>query len=200
LLLRNLLISGSPISADLLIHGIIAPPLRVRKQVQAAPSKLSSSGCTHRLTDKIPRNKVSLLKNRRLRASSRGNIVRMFSPRKLSLPFFGILFIFTLSTISITCYNYPLFPTQIDRLDWAAAWLKATVADYYGSTLCFSGIVLSSEPSWTVGCIWVAAFCLAGSPACCLWVILRLLRRGSLKLEEGSRNSGVIGTESERLS
>jgi len=145
-------------------------------------------------------SKVSLPTNRRRRESSSGNFFRMYSLRNLSLPFFVFLFIFTLSTISITCYNHPLFPTQIDRLDWAAAWLKATVADYYGSSLCFSGIVLSSEPSWTVGCIWVAAFCLAGSPACCLWVILRLLRRGSLKLEEGSRNSDIIGTESERLS
>ena len=151
-------------------------------------------------TDNIPRKKVTLRTNRRRRESFSGSFVRMFSPRSLSLPFFVFLFLFTLSTISITCYNYPLFPTQIDRLDWAAAWLKTTVADYYGAALCFSGIVLSSERRWTVGCVWVAAFCLAGSPACCLWVILRLLRTGSLKLEEGSRNSDIIGTESERLS
>jgi len=119
----------------------------------------------------------------------------------IPLVFYGLLLVATLTGISLTCYHYPLFPFQTDNLDWSVAWLLATVVDYYGSTLCLSGIVLASESSWIVGVAWVLGFCLLGSPLCCLWVILRLVRGGTLRIEQKpSSADSLVGTENERLS
>lgn len=98
--------------------------------------------------------------------------------------FYSILFLITLVTISVTLYNFPLFPIQYDSLEWNRTWLVSTVVDYYGACLCFCGVVLSTETSWVRGSAWVAGFCLLGSPMCCLWVLLWLFREGgTLRLE-----------------
>eukprot|EP00923_Selenidium_pygospionis_P010011 GHVN01017298.1.p1 GENE.GHVN01017298.1~~GHVN01017298.1.p1 ORF type:complete len:119 (-),score=14.58 GHVN01017298.1:117-473(-) len=98
--------------------------------------------------------------------------------------FYLTLFVIALIYLSTTLIQYPLFPLRFDSPDWASAWLKMSVVDYYAATLCLSGIVVSSEASLFWGLIWVLAFCVVGSPACCLWVVLWLCRGGgSLKLE-----------------
>ena len=100
--------------------------------------------------------------------------------------FFGGLFLVTLWTIAKTCYHYPLFNLSWDNLDWSNAWLWATIVDYYGSTLCFAAIVLASSENWKVGLGWAAGFCLAGSPVCCVWILLRWRQTKSLRMEKVS--------------
>mmetsp|Transcript_8804 Transcript_8804/g.11700 ORF Transcript_8804/g.11700 Transcript_8804/m.11700 type:complete len:136 (+) Transcript_8804:76-483(+) len=123
--------------------------------------------------------------------------------KPLPLLFFGALFCLTAGGIASTCYQYPLFPFQTEDLDWSVAWLWATIVDFYGSTLCLSGIVLASEDTWLSGILWVAGFCLLGSPVCCVWVLLRLARTGSLRMEQQpliTRPESITGSESQRLS
>lgn len=117
--------------------------------------------------------------------------------KTLPLTFYGLLFCATLGAIASTAYQHPLFPFQTDNLDWSVAWLWATVIDYYGSTLCFSGIVLASEDGWLTGILWVTGFCLLGSPLCCAWVFLRLVRTGSLRINP--KPESVVGTETQHL-
>jgi hypothetical protein len=103
---------------------------------------------------------------------------------ELAVAFYGVLFFFTLTSIAVTAYNYPLFPIQYDSLDWNKTWLMTTVIDYYGACFCFCGVVLSTEVSWSRGLAWIAGFCLLGSPVCCVWVLIWLWREGgSLRLE-----------------
>jgi hypothetical protein len=110
------------------------------------------------------------------------------SPRntRVALLFYCVLFCIALYMISTTLYAYPLFPVQPNSLDWNYNWLIATVFDYYGACLCFGGIVLSSEPSWAKGLAWNMGFVLLGSPVCCLWVIMRIRREGSLRLVDST--------------
>lgn len=106
------------------------------------------------------------------------------STKNLQLGFYAVLFIVTLSGLVSTCNKYPLFPFNMESLDWSNAWLITTILDYYGACLCFCGVVLSSEPSLKVGIAWTVGFCLLGSPVCCIWVLLWLYRGGgSLRLE-----------------
>jgi hypothetical protein len=74
--------------------------------------------------------------------------------------------------LSTTLNSYPLFPFQMDNLDWTGAWLLMTVADYYGSTFCFSAIVACSEPP-LYATLWILAFNLLGSPFCCSYIVYR---------------------------
>ena len=98
--------------------------------------------------------------------------------------FYSLLLVVTLATVSSTLSEYPLFPIQSDSLEWNNAWLIASVVDFYGACLCFCGVVLSSEASWSRGLAWVAGFCLLGSPVCCAWVLIWLVRGGgTLRLE-----------------
>lgn len=111
------------------------------------------------------------------------------TPVTLQVIFFLLLLITTLSAISVTLWQYPLFPFNKSSLDWSNAWLDATIVDYYGACLCFSGVVIASEQTWLKGILWTAGFCLAGSPVCCLWVVLRLWRGGgTLRLERNEHS------------
>lgn len=96
---------------------------------------------------------------------------------------YGILFILTLCGIITTNHKYPLLSFESSDLDWSNAWLVATIIDYYGSTFCFTGVVISSETSWSSGIAWSLGFCLLGSPVCCVWVFLRIRSGGNLRLE-----------------
>jgi len=101
---------------------------------------------------------------------------------KIALGIYCVLFGIAVYMIITTCWNYPLFPFQPDNLDWNYNWLIATIFDFYGACFCFGGIVLSSEPSWIKGLAWNLLFATLGSPACCLWMILRIHSKGSIKL------------------
>ena len=124
-----------------------------------------------------------MYQSRRNNKGNQKNRVQM-STKNLQLGFYTVLFIVTLSGLVSTCNKYPLFPFNMESLDWSNAWLITTILDYYGACLCFCGVVLSSEPSLKVGIAWKVGFCLLGSPVCCIWVLLWLYRGGgSLRLE-----------------
>jgi len=114
--------------------------------------------------------------------------------QKISFTFYCALFLGTLLAISNTCYHYPLIPFQMNNQEWTSAWLIATVIDYYGSTLCFAGIVLASEPHWKTGGLWIISFLLLGSPCCCLYMCLKLWHTGSIKLEASSSSRTTTTT------
>ena len=119
-------------------------------------------------------------------------------PKIVHLLWYAALFCLTVAAIATTAYQYPLFPFQTDDLDWANAWLMATVIDYYGSTLCYAGVVMASEDTWWAGILWVVGFLLLGSPVCCAWAFLRMARTGSLRIQK-PRPESVPGTESQHL-
>ena len=120
----------------------------------------------------------------RINKGNQKNRFHMSTIKNLQLGFYAVLFIVTLSGLISTCNKYPLFPFNMESLDWSNAWLMTTILDYYGACLCFCGVVLSSEPSFKVGIAWTVGFCLLGSPICCIWVLLWLYRGGgSLRLE-----------------
>mmetsp|Transcript_37772 Transcript_37772/g.43145 ORF Transcript_37772/g.43145 Transcript_37772/m.43145 type:complete len:132 (-) Transcript_37772:250-645(-) len=101
--------------------------------------------------------------------------------------FYSILLVITATTISWTCYNFPLFPFQIDSLEWSSTWLLATVVDYYGSTLCLCGIIIATETSWIAKVLWPLGCCTLGSPICCLWILYKtVLQKQSLQLKPSS--------------
>lgn len=117
--------------------------------------------------------------------------IMSFSNTRAALPllFYSALFIGTLVGIAVTVARFGLFPFQFDSLEWCAAWLKATVVDFYGACLCLCGVILSSEQSWLTGILWVLGCCLLGSPVCCAWVLCRLLRGGgTLRLAKLDRS------------
>jgi hypothetical protein len=109
----------------------------------------------------------------------------------LYVGFYTILFIFTASTIVKTALVFPIFPFQPNSLEWNSNWLIATVIDYYGACLCFCGVILKSEENWIHGSLWCLGFCLLGSPICCLWMVVFLLKNGvdSLSLTPMNRRS-----------
>jgi len=113
--------------------------------------------------------------------------------------FYLILFGVTLSTISWTLYNFPLFPLQTDSLEWSNTWLAATCVDYYGSTLCLCGIIIATAESWWTGILWVTGCCLLGSPVSCAWVLFQVWgKKRSLRLAE-TRNDNQGGEDSHLL-
>ena len=97
--------------------------------------------------------------------------------------------IFTLFGFSILFYlimtlqAYPLFPFQMSNIDWTREWLIMTVLDYYGSTACFSVIVLFSEPLF-YAIPWILSFNLLGSPFCCAYIVYRLYMYRTLSLSD----------------
>lgn len=80
-----------------------------------------------------------------------------------------------------TLWKHPLFPFQADSAAWSFSWLMTTVVDYYGAALCLCGIVVASEPPLKAA-LWTMGICCGGTPFCCMYVINRMLRRGSLRL------------------
>ena len=94
------------------------------------------------------------------------------------LIFYAVLLLITLSTLAATFTNHPLFPLHTESLAWSNAWLLASVIDYYGTCLCFCGVVVASETSWRSAILWVIACCTVKSPACCLYVFLWLTKEG----------------------
>jgi hypothetical protein len=69
-------------------------------------------------------------------------------------------------------------PVRFGNLQWCAAWLKATVVDFYGVALPLCGVILAAEPQLLFGLAWSASVLLLGSPFACAWVAQRLIRSG----------------------
>lgn len=106
--------------------------------------------------------------------------------RFILLAVYSALLVVTASAIALTLHRYPLFPLDTASLEWSNAWLAATVIDYYGAALCFCGVIISTEETWTAAVAWTAACCLLGSPFCCLYVLSKVARGKSLRLEPKS--------------
>jgi len=112
----------------------------------------------------------------------------------MSLMFYAVVLLITLSTLAATFTRYPLFPPDSDSIGWSNAWLLAKTIDCYGICMCFCGIILSTEESWWTACAWISSCCVIGSPACCLYVFLWLTKEsGSLRLERTEATPAVIG-------
>ena len=73
----------------------------------------------------------------------------------------------------------PLFPFQLGELSWANWWLATTVVDYYGCCAVYAGMILSTEEIGP-GVGWVLGVALVGTPASCVYVILRLSKYSTL--------------------
>ena len=115
--------------------------------------------------------------------------ITMNPTTKFATGFYAGLFIVTLTMLCRTLVNYPLFPFQMESLDWTGAWLITTIVDYYGACLCFCGVVLGTEENILKGLLWAISFCLLGSPVCCLWMVLHVWRcNGTFKLEKRTRH------------
>jgi hypothetical protein len=70
-----------------------------------------------------------------------------------------------------------------------AAWLLAAAADGVGARLCLCAIVAASErPCAAV--VWVALCLVGGTPAMGSYLLLRLLRHGTIALRTGSAPLG----------
>lgn len=101
---------------------------------------------------------------------------------------YALSLLYLIFGLYIFCYlnfmliRYPLFDFSVTDIDWTREWLYMTVLDYYGVALCLSLVALKSEPILN-GILWSLAFCLLGSPTCCLYVVYRLLFK-SLTLVE----------------
>mmetsp|Transcript_58706 Transcript_58706/g.63359 ORF Transcript_58706/g.63359 Transcript_58706/m.63359 type:complete len:139 (-) Transcript_58706:141-557(-) len=103
--------------------------------------------------------------------------------------FHSVLLISLTYLIASTLYQFPLFPLQSDSLEWSVAWLVTSVVDFYGVTLCFGAIVLSSELVWWHGVAWTVGFCVLGSPICCLWILCWTYKGRTLTLPQTTLSS-----------
>ena len=113
----------------------------------------------------------------------------MASSSTIQLIFYTLLLIGCATAIIVTCTSHPLFPIQSDNLEWNNAWLIATVIDYYGACLCLCGVILGTEQNWISGILWSLGCCLLGSPVCCIWIIVRLCKHGSLCLQDDTKRA-----------
>lgn len=101
---------------------------------------------------------------------------------------------FGICTIMVGCaavlvdawLEHPLLPLRWRSADWLAAWLIAATANAFGCCLCFCAIVIPSERSRASATAWCLLCLIGGPPACSLYILLRLLRHGSLSLVEGA--------------
>lgn len=91
----------------------------------------------------------------------------------LAVSFFGLT--------AYACYHQPLFPFQLDSLEWCRFWLGTTVADYYLVVASLSSIILATE-NWTLGILWVLGICLLGSPFACFYIVYRIVKGSTLKI------------------
>lgn len=117
-----------------------------------------------------------------IRSSSSCSILSTKMGAAAAITLYSILGVACFYTLATTLWAQPLFPLQLDNLEWMVAWLKMTVLDYYGAAIPLCGVAISSENGYA-GWLWSIGFCLGGSPFCCAYVMLRMLAHG----EDGLR-------------
>ena len=93
----------------------------------------------------------------------------------LAVAFIGVL--------GYSCYYQPLFPFDLDSLEWCKLWLGTTVGDYYLVVASLSAIVIATE-NWILGIMWVLGMCLLGSPVACLYIAFKVLKGSNLKIRD----------------
>ena len=94
-----------------------------------------------------------------------------------------------LSVLSVACSfalvrtlrAQPLYPFKLDSIAWTTTWLWMTIVDYYGATIPLCAIIYSSEKPLPAT-LWSLACLLLGCPFCCLYVALRAMRHGGVRL------------------
>lgn len=110
----------------------------------------------------------------------------------ICLLFYAILLLVTLSTMTISMINHPVLPIQSESLQWSNAWLLAFIVDRYVTVFCLCGIIAYSEQQSPLSAFfWIVSCCIAGGPACCLYVFICLARDGTLRLKRKSYKSTI---------
>eukprot|EP00416_Gambierdiscus_australes_P014803 CAMPEP_0171074084 /NCGR_PEP_ID=MMETSP0766_2-20121228/11919_1 /TAXON_ID=439317 /ORGANISM="Gambierdiscus australes, Strain CAWD 149" /LENGTH=211 /DNA_ID=CAMNT_0011530839 /DNA_START=76 /DNA_END=711 /DNA_ORIENTATION=+ len=87
---------------------------------------------------------------------------------------FAVSLVFTLK-------SFPLFPFKPQSAAWSFAWLLQTIWDYYATAVCLCGVIIATE-GWAVGGLWSLGILLLGSSFSCVYVAMRLLKRGTLAM------------------
>ena len=117
----------------------------------------------------------------------------------LAVAFFGLT--------AYACYYQPLFPFQLDSLEWCRLWLGTTVADYYLVVASLSSIILATE-NWTLGILWVLGICLLGSPFACFYIVYHIVKGSTLKIvwsdsehtiPTASSNHAIVNVKGDKL-
>ena len=103
--------------------------------------------------------------------------------RVVFIAFYSSLAIAFIGLLGYSCYHQPLFPFMLDSLEWCRLWLGTTVGDYYLVVASLSAIVIASE-RWIFGIIWVLGMCLLGSPVACLYIVFKVFKGSSLKIND----------------
>jgi len=163
-----------------------APDLSFRAYSSRAASSVQS--CAHTGTTLLASRRPVRLVAGRPAMQSRAEIIpggsSSPSARLVALCYL-ILGSTALYALTTTLMKNPIFPFKTESLQWCRSWLYTTIVDYYGACLALCAVILSSEPKW-VGIGWSLGCCFFGAPVCCAWVVLRVLRHGSLRLSTRS--------------
>ena len=93
----------------------------------------------------------------------------------LAISFIGLL--------AYTLYYQPLFPFELDDIEWCKMWLGTTVADYYVLAASLSSIIVATE-GWLFGVFWVLAICMIGSPVSCFYIVYKICKGTNLKISQ----------------
>lgn len=83
--------------------------------------------------------------------------------------------------IALTMLEHPPWPLALDSPTWLTAWLIATLAEAGGASLCLCAIVAASERPCQAA-FWMALCLVGGSLGMCTYLLVRLLRHGTLRL------------------
>ena len=112
---------------------------------------------------------------KRKRASKFTNMPLAANPafRQAVIVVLVVYAIFFVGKLVSTLSVHPLFPFQMQDVNWTGDWLMTTVADYYGVALPLCAIILATEDSVFVGIAWSAGVLLLGSAVACAYVVRR---------------------------
>lgn len=99
-----------------------------------------------------------------------------------------VVLIAVVGVLALTVLEFPPWPLQLNSPAFLTAWLVAAVADACGATICLCLIVAASERPCAAA-LWVALCLAGGTPAICVYLLVRLLRHGTLRLTAAQRPS-----------
>ena len=102
--------------------------------------------------------------------------------RFFTITVFGILGIAVVYFAGVSNSSQPLLPFQLENHEWCKVWLKACFIDWGLILLCISAIVIATE-GWMCGGIWALAMGIIGGPIFSTYIIYKLIRGSSLKIE-----------------
>ena len=103
--------------------------------------------------------------------------------RVIAIAFYTSLALAFIGLLGYSCYHQPLFPFDLDSLEWCRLWLGTTVGDYYLVVASLSSIVIATE-RWMFAIIWVLGMCLLGSPVACLYIVFKVFKGSNMKISD----------------